>query len=161
MKIRNAEIADLDAVLVLSEQIGMLHFENAPLAFKKPSAADKPFWLNVLNDESTLFLLAETERQVVGFLTATITKNETIPFIVSCPICCIRTIVVDEKHRASGIGTKLMSACERWAKSQGAEQIRLEVMAFNQSAQQFYQQLGFQDQSHIMCRHLNSTDLTR
>ncbi|WNJ95536.1 GNAT family N-acetyltransferase [Vibrio ruber] len=155
MNIRNAEIADLDALLVLSEQIGTLHFNNAPLVFKKPSAADKPFWLNVLNDESTLFLLAETEYQIVGFLTATITKNETIPFIVSCRICRIGTIIVDEKHRACGIGTKLMSACEQWAKSQEATQIRLEVMDFNQSAQQFYQQLGFQDLSHIMCRYLD------
>lgn len=34
MNIRNAEIADLDALLVLSEQIGTLHFNNAPLVFK-------------------------------------------------------------------------------------------------------------------------------
>ncbi|MDW6092584.1 GNAT family N-acetyltransferase [Vibrio rhizosphaerae] len=156
MKIRHAEVTDIDALLVLSEQIGMLHFENAPFAFNKPSAADKLFWLNMLNhDESSLFLLVESDRQVVGFLTAMMTQNDTIPFIVDCPICRVGTIVIDEKHRASGIGTKLMAACEHWAKSRGAAQIRLEVMTFNQSAQKFYQQLGFQDQSHIMYRHLD------
>ncbi len=155
MTIRTAEITDLDALLVLSEQIGKLHFENAPFTFKQPSAADKPFWLSLLNDESTLFLLAESGSLVVGFLTAIITVNDTVPFIVSCPICRIGTLVVDEAHRACGIGTQLMDACVQWAKSQGAAQIRLEVMAFNQSAQKFYQQLGFQDQSHIMYRHLD------
>ncbi|WP_297575008.1 GNAT family N-acetyltransferase [uncultured Deefgea sp.] len=152
MRVREAEVTDLEELLVLNEQIGVFHFENAPEAFAKPSAADKAFLQNALSDKSRLFLVAEIENKVVGFLTAIITKNETIPFLVRCPVCRVGTIVVDEKCRASGIGTKLMSACSKWAASQGAEQIRLEVMAFNQSAHKFYEQLGFKDHSHIMCK---------
>ncbi|MEO3738126.1 GNAT family N-acetyltransferase [Shewanella baltica] len=149
---REAKATDLEALWVLNEQIGTFHFENAPEAFTKPSAADNEFLQNTLRDKSRLFLVAEIENRVVGFLTAIITKNETIPFLVSCPVCRVGTIVVDEKCRASGVGTKLMSACSKWAASQGAEQIRLEVMAFNQSAQKFYEKLGFKDHSHIMCK---------
>jgi len=152
MRIRDAEETDLEALLVLNEQIGTFHFENAPETFIKPSAADKEFLQNALRDKSRLFLVAEIESRVVGFLTAIITKNETIPFLVSCPICRVRTIVVDEKYCASGVGTELMSTCSKWAASKGAEQIKLEVMAFNQSAQKFYEKLGFKDQSHIMCK---------
>jgi ribosomal protein S18 acetylase RimI-like enzyme len=152
MRTRDAEETDLEALLVLNEQIGAFHFENAPETFIKPSAADKEFLQNALRDKSRLFLVAEIESRVVGFLTAIITKNETIPFLVSCPICRVGTIVVDEKCRASGVGTELMSACSKWAASKGAEQIKLEVMAFNQSAQKFYEKLGFKDQSHIMCK---------
>ena len=152
MRTREAKATDLEALLVLNEQIGTFHFENAPEAFKKPSPADKEFLKNSLSDKSRLFLVAEIESRVVGFLTAMITKNETIPFLVSCPVCRVGTIVVDEKYRASGVGKELMSACGKWADSQGAEQIRLEVMAFNQSAQKFYEKLGFKYHSHIMCK---------
>jgi ribosomal protein S18 acetylase RimI-like enzyme len=152
MIIREAEAKDLETLFVLNEQIGTFHFENAPEAFTKPSAADNKFLQDTLSDKSRLFLVAKIENRVVGFLTAIITKNETIPFLVSCPVCRVGTIVVDEKYRTSGVGTELMSECSKWAASQGAEQIRLEVMAFNQSAQKFYEKLGFKDHSHIMCK---------
>ncbi|QUJ69110.1 GNAT family N-acetyltransferase [Photobacterium sp. GJ3] len=154
MNIRKAKTTDLTALLVLNEQIGMLHFENAPEAFIKPSEADKEFLKHALSDPSRLFLVAEIENRVVGFLTAFISKNEAIPFLVRCPICRVGTIVVDENCRTSGVGTELMQACSRWAKSQGAAQIRLEVMAFNQPAQHFYEKLGFKAQSHILCKML-------
>lgn len=48
-----------------------------------------------------------------------------------------------------------MRACGKWADSQGAQQIRLEVMAFNQTAQKFYEKLGFKDHSHIMSKLIN------
>nr|WP_241525448.1 GNAT family N-acetyltransferase [Vibrio cholerae] len=57
--------------------------------------------------------------------------------------------------RVSGIGTQLMARCNDWAKSQGAEQIRLEVMAFNKSAQSFYVKLGFEEQSKTMWKTVN------
>ena len=111
---------------MLNEQIGTFHFENAPEAFTKPSVADKEFLQSTLSDKSRLFLVAEIEG-----------------------------IVVDQKHRASSVGTNLMRACGKWADSQGAQQIRLEVMAFNQTAQKFYEKLGFKDHSHIMSKLIN------
>ncbi|HFC9432720.1 TPA: GNAT family N-acetyltransferase [Vibrio cholerae] len=53
------------------------------------------------------------------------------------------------------MGTQLMARCNDWAKSQGAEQIRLEVMAFNKSAQSFYVKLGFEEQSKTMWKTVN------
>ncbi|MCA2016749.1 GNAT family N-acetyltransferase [Vibrio tritonius] len=155
MIIRQATAADIEALFTLNMQIGNLHFANAPEAFAQPSEADKVFLLNALKDESRLFLVAKIDKNVVGYITATITQNETISFLVRCRICRIGTIVVDEHCRSQGIGQHLMQACRNWAKEQGAEQIRLEVMAFNESAQQFYTQLGFVNQSHIMCQLLD------
>ncbi|MGL5482178.1 MAG: GNAT family N-acetyltransferase, partial [Aeromonas veronii] len=39
-----------------------------------------------------------------------------------------------------------------WAKARDAQQIRLEVMAFNERAQALYEALGFKVQSQIMAR---------
>ncbi|TYW37173.1 GNAT family N-acetyltransferase [Vibrio cholerae] len=155
MKIRSADASDLDSLLRLNYQIGVMHFENAPEAFVKPSSEEKKFLLKALNDQSRLFLVAEISGDVVGFVTATVTQNEAIPFLVKTPICRVGTIVVDENARVSGIGTQLMARCNDWAKSQGAEQIRLEVMAFNKRAQSFYVKLGFEEQSKTMWKTVN------
>ncbi|ENL1297224.1 GNAT family N-acetyltransferase [Vibrio parahaemolyticus] len=150
MEIRRAQASDIDSLLRLNYQIGMMHFENAPEAFVEPSSEAKEFLLSALDDPSRLFLVSEVSGEVAGFVTATVTQNEAVPFLVKKPICRVGTIVVDENVRISGIGTQLMAKCTEWAKSQGAEQIRLEVMAFNNNAQNFYAKLGFEEQSKTM-----------
>ncbi|EHD1699037.1 GNAT family N-acetyltransferase [Vibrio vulnificus] len=150
MEIREAQASDIDSLLRLNYQIGIMHFENAPEAFVEPSFEEKEFLLNALNDQSRLFLVAEVSGAVVGFITATVSQNEVVPFLVKTPICRVGTIVVDENARTSGIGTQLMAKCSDWAKSQGAEQIKLEVMAFNSHAQKFYTKLGFAEQSKTL-----------
>ncbi|HDY7704293.1 GNAT family N-acetyltransferase [Vibrio vulnificus] len=155
MKIREAQASDIDSLLRLNYQIGVMHFENAPEAFVEPSFEEKEFLLRTINDQSNLFLVADVNSDVVGFLTATVTQNEAIPFLVKTPICRVGTIVVDEKMRVSGIGSQLMTHCNDWARSQGAEQIRLEVMAFNKHAHSFYAKLGFQEQSKTMWKNVS------
>ncbi|EPZ9280965.1 TPA: N-acetyltransferase family protein [Vibrio parahaemolyticus] len=150
MKIREAQVSDIDSLLRLNYQIGIMHFEKAPEAFVEPSSEEKEFLLRAVSDQSRLFLVAEISGEVVGFITATVTQNEAVPFLVKTPICRVGTIVVDENARVSGIGTQLMDKCNDWAKEQGAEQIRLEVMAFNNQAQKFYAKLGFEEQSKTM-----------
>ncbi|MDO6583873.1 GNAT family N-acetyltransferase [Photobacterium sp. SP02] len=150
MEIRRALKSDIDSLLLLNQQIGVLHFENAPEAFVKPSSEERQFLLNALNDLSRLFLVADVLGEVVGFVTATVTQNEAVPFLVKTPICRVGTIVVDENARVSGVGRQLMVQCTEWAKSQGAEQMRLEVMSFNSNAQKFYAKLGFEEQSKTM-----------
>jgi len=155
MDIRRALKSDIDSLLHLNHQIGVLHFNNAPEAFVAPSSEERAFLLNAINDPARLFLVAEISGEVVGFVTAMVTQNEAIPFLVKTPICRVGTIVVDENTRASGVGRQLMAKCTEWAKAQGAEQIRLEVMSFNRDAQQFYTKLGFEEQSKTLWKPIS------
>lgn len=156
MEIRKAREADLESLLELNRQIGEFHYENAPEVFSKPSEAERKFLLKALNDKDRLFLVAVLNDSVIGFLTATINTNEIIPFLVKEPICRVGTIVIDQDHRSSGIGQKLMQACQVWATSSGSCEIRLEVMEFNSKAQKFYSKLGFNTQSRIMSQAIRS-----
>ena len=94
----------------------------------------------------------ENEKKVIGFISARIDINETIPFLNKRPICRIGSIVVHENHRSKGIGKELMNHCSLWANSKEAYQIRLEVMSFNSSAKSFYESLGFKPQSEIWAK---------
>lgn len=154
MKIRPATPDDLNALFDLNKQINELHHLHAPQAFVAPSEEDRTFLINMLADEERLFLVADEGQQVLGFITATITQNETISFLIKDPICRIGTIVVDENQKSKGVGRALMATVEQWARESGAIQVRLEVMEFNRDAQQFYDRLGFVPNSRLMMKCL-------
>ncbi|MCL9782705.1 GNAT family N-acetyltransferase [Vibrio sp. S4M6] len=149
MIVRSATVADIDEILELNRQIGQYHYDNAPDVFVSPSAEEKEFLLQAVLDEKRLFSVAVDEKHVVGFISAKIDINESIPFLSKQPICRIGTIVVDENCRSKGIGKHLMDHCYSWAQENKAYQVRLEVMSFNSRAMSFYQSLGFQPQSEI------------
>ncbi len=152
MEIRKAQEQDIDAILELNRQIGEIHFEQAPQVFCPPSPEERAFLLAAIAAEGRLFCVAEQEGAVVGFLTARIDINETIPFLSKEPICRIGTVVVDEGYRSQGIGKALIAHCDEWGKVQDAHQIRLEVMAFNERAKALYEALGFKMLSQTMAR---------
>ena len=108
--------------------------------------------IDAIGAEGRLFCVAEQDGMVVGFLTARIDINDSVPFLTRAPICRIGSVVVDEQHRSRGIGKALIVHCDEWAKARDAQQIRLEVMAFNERAQTLYEALGFKVQSQIMAR---------
>ncbi|WP_275930076.1 N-acetyltransferase [Aeromonas sp. 1HA1] len=152
MEIRTATGQDIDAILELNRQIGLIHFEHAPEVFCPPSPQERDFLLNAIGSEGRLFCVAVLDAEVVGFLTARIDINEAIPFLTRLPICRIGSVVVDEHHRSRGIGKALIAHCDDWAKARDACQIRLEVMSFNERAKSLYETLGFKVQSQIMAR---------
>lgn len=152
MEIRKAREQDIDAILELNRQIGEIHFTQAPQVFCPPSPEERAFLLAAIAAEGRLFCVAEQEGAVAGFLTARIDINETIPFLSKEPICRIGTLVVDEGHRSRGIGKALIAHCDEWGKAQGASQLRLEVMAFNERAKALYERLGFKMLSQTMAR---------
>ncbi|MFQ2382868.1 GNAT family N-acetyltransferase [Aeromonas dhakensis] len=152
LEIRKAREQDIDAILELNRQIGEIHFAQAPQVFCPPSPEERAFLLAAIAAEGRLFCVAEQEGAVAGFLTARIDINETIPFLSKEPICRIGTLVVDEGHRSRGIGKALIAHCDEWGKAQGASQLRLEVMAFNERAKALYERLGFKMLSQTMVR---------
>jgi ribosomal protein S18 acetylase RimI-like enzyme len=152
LEIRTATGQDIDAILELNRQIGLIHFEHAPDVFCPPSPQERDFLLNAIGSEGRLFCVAVLDAEVVGFLTARIDINEAIPFLTRLPICRIGSVVVDEHHRSRGIGKALIAHCDDWAKARDACQIRLEVMSFNERAKSLYETLGFKVQSQIMAR---------
>lgn len=60
------------------------------------------------------------------------------------------------EYRRQGIGTALMRQAETWAKAHGDRQIGLQVFQANQPALALYQSLGYQPQSLVMVKPLDS-----
>lgn len=156
MKIRIATEGDLDDICILSDQINTFHHHNAPNVFSMPdrSERDRVFWLNNIAKENSVFFVIESGGKVQGFISAKITENTEITFLVRKKVCRIGTIVVADTHHRKGIGKAMMQKIEQWALDAGADEIRLEVMEFNNNAQEFYDSIGYENQSRILYKSL-------
>ncbi|KKD58068.1 hypothetical protein RN22_23105 [Grimontia sp. AD028] len=154
MEIRQATPFDIEGIFDIYQQIAQSHFDNAPNAFNPPSQEDKRFLLSKIQDEAWWFAVAESEGQIVGYTMARLDKNETVPFLTNALICRLNTIVVDQNIQTRGVGRALIDACKKWAEENGAVEVRLEVMSFNENAVGFYEHIGFEKLSHTMCLSL-------
>lgn len=157
MLIRSAQVHDIQAILVLADQINQQHFEGAPNVFADPQASqegNEEYWLGLMLEPNGTFIVAELEERIIGFVVARITQNLDISFIQDHKVCRVNTIVVDDSIQAQGVGKALMAKVTQWATAQQATEMRLEVMEFNERALGFYESLGMQTQSRIMAMPL-------
>ena len=153
MQIRNAKVTDINAILALSDQINRQHHLGAPMVFAPPSqsnADSEEYWLGLMIDPTGAFFVAVEQDAVIGFLAGKITQNKGVSFIQSHKVARVNTIVVNDQIQSKGVGRALMKSFNQWAQAQGAIELRLEVMEFNQQAQSFYESLGMETQSRIM-----------
>lgn len=54
-------------------------------------------------------------------------------------------LAVDERHRSTGLGRRLISAAETWLQDKGAVKVQLMVRAGNTAVLGFYDNLGYED----------------
>jgi ribosomal protein S18 acetylase RimI-like enzyme len=154
MNIRLARESDLLEIMRLLHQINSEHHAHAPAIFASPETNKSDHWIRQILDPERLFLVAESSEKIIGMITAMTTANSNIPFLSHHKVCRIGTIVVDVQHRRSGTGRLLMAKAEAWAADTGANEIRLEVMEFNQRALSFYVNDGYETQSRIMSKRI-------
>ncbi len=66
-------------------------------------------------------------------------------------LASINGLVVDERHRSSGIGALLVEAAERWALDRGATAIMVRSRSTRRRAHRFYERLGYLEikRSHV------------
>ena len=69
----------------------------------------------------------------------------------------VQSLVVDQSARKGGIGRKLMTAAEAWAKSRGIEQVVLHTRIDRDDARSFYEHVGYNRAvtSHLMAKSLD------
>ncbi|HEV7298949.1 MAG TPA: GNAT family N-acetyltransferase [Tepidisphaeraceae bacterium] len=145
MTIRPATPTDVPAVLPMVEQIVALHAAWDP--DKYAPLPDVPGlyrgWLmaRARDTDRSVFLVAEREGQIVGFLVSTIERE--IPIYRTSEYAFIHDLWVEPAYRNEGIGRQMaMLAIERFTEL-GVEQVRLETAAANDVARALFAKCGF------------------
>ncbi|MEP0886756.1 MULTISPECIES: GNAT family N-acetyltransferase [unclassified Leptolyngbya] len=67
-------------------------------------------------------------------------------------------LYVSPSHRQQGIASVLMQQVEAWARERGDRQVALQVFEFNQPAIRLYEKFGYQVQSLLMTKGLNTQE---
>lgn len=147
IKIRRAEIKDAEMLAELSYKTFYdafhEHPKNAPedLADYMEKAFNNETLLAELNEENSIFLVAEIENEIAGY--AKITLGAIEDGISAEKPIELNRLYSHQKFLGKGIGAKLMDECFRIAEENDCDVMWLGVWEFNPRAQAFYKKYGF------------------
>ncbi len=143
MKVRRAEKKDIDRILVLLDQVNLVHHKGRPDIFRHATKYTSEELEEVLTNEMTpVFVCEDEEGKVVGhgFTIFQQWKNHNIMKPVKT--LYIDDICVDEEARGKHVGKALYDHIEAFARGSECHNVTLNVWAFNESAYKFYEEMG-------------------
>lgn len=130
MKIRDA---------VLEDAAALCRLDCVSMGYDYPEDKTAVQLKKLLHSGRDKILVAETDGQVVGYL-----HLVDYELLYAGPMKNIMGIAVDPEHRRMGIGRALLEAGEEWARSDGAEGIRLVSGESRVGAHAFYRAVGYE-----------------
>lgn len=135
--IRKAVTEDFDSVYPLFEQLWPNKILNREELYKV-------FNRGAISNTDELFC-AELDGVVIGFCAYAIVNNLWQAGYISY----IYAMVVDEKQRGKGYGTKLLNEAIAKSKEQGMKRVELDSGFQREEAHKFYEKLGFEKRAFL------------
>lgn len=145
MELRIANTKDIDIINDLYYELDTHAIELLPHHFQR-GVRSCEYLKSVIEDEESDFILAIINNEVVGFSQIIAKEVKDISILIPYKYAYVLDIVVSEKMRNQGIGSKLMEESKRWAKRE-LSYLKLSVLYDNVSAQHFYEKHGFNKQA--------------
>lgn len=100
-------------------------------------------------------LVAEENNNIVGVVIFKIKIVGEHINLIDRKVIWINELVVDEKLRGKGIGTKLFNETKKYAKNNKCDAVELNCWEFNEKAPRFYERCGMNTQRRIMDLKIN------
>lgn len=149
MKIRKAALKDLDDLIELSYRFLSYEADNHEKSYDPKYAYTEnsaDYIKTKIESEDSLFLVAEEDDKLVGFLAGAIHKRPKARKTVKP--ASLDEIYVEEAYRNQGVGKKLITEFQEWARKGGANKLKVGTFHKNERALHIYKELGFTD--HII-----------
>lgn len=142
VSIRVARHKDVDSVCALWLAL-MREHEQMDSRWKLASDAEER-WYNdfkwLVDDEAHLFLVAVSERKIVGFVHAYLWED--LPIYAHMLEVFIASIYVLPGHRMKGAAAEMVNQVKEWAIEQQAGRMRLGILAANSIGANFWESQG-------------------
>jgi GNAT superfamily N-acetyltransferase len=113
---------------------------TAQLGYQVEAAELRSRLSRILERSDHRFVVAEDQRQIVGWLHALV-----VEYIEANPFVVVGGLVVDKRSRRRGVGRMLMEDAETWAKDRRCSVVRLWSSAGRTGAHHFYERLGYKN----------------
>ena len=143
MTIREATNTDIDNILPLRLEIHQYHYRldkvYEPVVDLAQSFAAHT--LQFISDPKRIALIAIEQDKVIGLAMGKLKEPHQLFSIPKAGV--IDEICVSTKHRNKGTGKQLVMELIKWFKANDAHRVELGVHDKNNSAQQFWEKLGF------------------
>jgi ribosomal protein S18 acetylase RimI-like enzyme len=135
LTIRKATMRDFDEIDSLSDEL-----------LGSPIGIRKKFLKKALNSKNYLCLIAELNKEIVGFI-----DMWAFPDIShGAYLAQIQNLVVAKKFRGRGIGTKLVKEVIKFFKKKKYHELHVWTEKENYNAIKLYKQLGLKDNSILL-----------
>lgn len=123
MNIRNATIQDTSAIIELWTKSNLL----------RPLNKHEKDITNALAAQTSVIFLAELKEKIIGTILAGYDGHRG----------WIYYLAVDEEYQKQGYGKQLLKEAEEWLQNKGATAVHLLTRKNNESAQKFYDKIGY------------------
>jgi GNAT superfamily N-acetyltransferase len=128
--LRAATLEDAEALAALSDQLGY-PATPAQLAHRLGLLRERP--------GNAVFVAETPDERVAGWVHVQGSYS-----LASDPNAQVAGLVVDEHLRGQGIGRALLARAERWAETQGYDELRLHSNVVREGSHGFYARLGYE-----------------
>jgi ribosomal protein S18 acetylase RimI-like enzyme len=149
MNIRFADINDIDKIILLEDQIFMLHLNARPDWIdenKKPR--NYKYLKNCITNNECKIIIVEENENIIGSCIFKHRKIKDHIIFKDMNNIEIDELIIDKKYRRKGIGKIIFKKIIEFAKENDINKIELGVWAFNKGAIEFYKNMGMNER-HI------------
>lgn len=148
MKIRRAEVKDLQGINKLLEQVLMVHHNGRPDLFKgnvKKYTDDE--LISIINDDlRPVFVSVDEHEHIVGYAFCIHKQFVDDNILTDIKTLYIDDLCVDEDMRGRYIGKEIYEYVLAYAKTYGYYNVTLNVWSLNEGAMKFYEKCGLKPQ---------------
>jgi GNAT superfamily N-acetyltransferase len=141
--IRKAAAEDVPSILGLWKELMDFHKE-LDLIFSRSADGHERFADFVtghISSETSNVFVADAGKDIVGYCVAIVEKYP--PVIEIKEYGLVQDLAVEEKHRRSGIGKRLLEEARSWFSEKGVHRLEARVAKSNRSATDFWAKMGF------------------
>lgn len=145
--IRPATEQDIDELVLLYIEFHEFHVLGVPDRLRTPDAYDEATLRDTLHelvrrDDAQIFVL-DTEGKLVGLAEVYLRQEESHPLTVAHLYGYLQSLIISAPFRKSGLGKRLVTAAQQWAKEQNATEMHVKVWEFAEGPLHFYETLGY------------------
>ena len=140
MTVRKATDEDIETLAALAVQLWPGH--------KTEALADE-FASLVSNGDAACFLASEEDRDI-GFAQCQL-RRDYVEGTSTSPVGYLEGVFVEAAFRQKGVGRRLLTACEAWAKEQGCAEFASDCELENAESLRLHLRAGFGEANRIIC----------
>ena len=148
MKIRRAQIKDMERIDELLMQVAMVHHRGRPDLFKYGTRkyTDEQLKAIIGDDERPILAAVDEEDRLLGYAFCIFQQHIGDNILTDIKTLYIDDLCVDEKLRGQHIGSALYEAPKQYARAHGCYNLTLNVWSCNEAAMKFYESCGLKPQ---------------